>query len=219
MVPLEAPRCPPEGPDGRAGAPGGLDAGIRTLPCYRTAEVSSFDRGRRWRGADPLSRFLDAAFPLPARPSGGGRDHEFRCARCGRFLRCVIPQLAAFDLPTTTVLKSDPKTGQALRWNPVFAEVMGPLGLSAEPCWSLRGNRKDQVENLVRRVKNSFFKVRRRHGPGSILIRSPSDWRSPSRIAHSPKDGCRVERRTSMSRCPAPSSQGSSTGKAPLWLS
>ena len=40
-----------------------------------------------------------------------------------------IPLLAVFDLASTAALKSDPKTGEVLEWNPVFADAAQRMGL------------------------------------------------------------------------------------------
>ncbi|MEZ4437026.1 MAG: IS21 family transposase [bacterium] len=71
-----------------------------------------------------------------------------------------VPLLAVFDRPRTVALKWK-KNGDVTEWNPVFAQVMFELGVSAELCWPHRPNQKGSVENLVGWVKGSFFKQRR----------------------------------------------------------
>ena len=72
-----------------------------------------------------------------------------------------VPLLAVFDRPKTVALRSEPRTGKVLKWNPLFAEAMFRLGVGVEVCWPSRANQKGAVENLVGWVKNSFLKVRR----------------------------------------------------------
>ena len=72
-----------------------------------------------------------------------------------------VPLLAVFDRPGTVALKSDPRTGAVLEWNPVFAEALTRLGLAAEVGWPYRANQKGAVENPVGWVNGSFFKTRR----------------------------------------------------------
>lgn len=71
-----------------------------------------------------------------------------------------VPLLAVFDRPRTVALRWK-KNGDVTEWNPVFAQVMLELGVSAELCWPHRPNQKGSVENLVGWVKGSFFKQRR----------------------------------------------------------
>lgn len=54
---------------------------------------------------------------------------------------------------------SDRKTGEVLKWNPVFADAPQRMGLGVDLCWPARPNQKGSVENLVGWVKGSFFKV------------------------------------------------------------
>ena len=72
-----------------------------------------------------------------------------------------LPLMAVFDRPRTIVVKSDPRSGAVLAWNPTFAEVTTRLGVAVEVCWPYRANQKGSVENLVGWVKGSFFKQRR----------------------------------------------------------
>ena len=72
-----------------------------------------------------------------------------------------VPLLAVFDRPKTVALRSEPRTGKVLKWNPLFAEAMFRLGVGVEVCWPSRANQKGAVENLAGWVKNSFLKVRR----------------------------------------------------------
>jgi hypothetical protein len=77
-------------------------------------------------------------------------------------LRCV------FDRPTSVVLRWK-KDLNPTRWNDVFKHALFDLGVvvedpegsSVELCTPGRGQEKGSVENLVKWVKNSFFKQRR----------------------------------------------------------
>jgi len=71
-----------------------------------------------------------------------------------------VPLLAVFDRPRTIVTKSGP--GRAVEvYNRVFAEVMLELGVGIEMCAPRSGNQKGAVEQLVKWVKNAFFKWRK----------------------------------------------------------
>lgn len=71
-----------------------------------------------------------------------------------------IPLLAVFDRPKTIALHWR-RSGEVTTWNPTFAQAMVDLGVTPELCWPHRPNQKGAVENLVKWVKNSFFKARR----------------------------------------------------------
>jgi len=86
-----------------------------------------------------------------------------------------IPLLAVFDRPTTAALKSDPKTGEVLEWNPVFADATQRMGLGVDLCWPARPNQKGSVENLVGWAKGSFFKVRQFHDRADLAVQL-ADW-------------------------------------------
>ena len=58
-----------------------------------------------------------------------------------------------FDRASSAALKSDPKTGEVLEWNPVFADVTQRMGLGVDLCWPGRPNQKGVVESLVGWVK------------------------------------------------------------------
>lgn len=79
----------------------------------------------------------------------------------GHFVRFGgVPLLAVFDRPRTIVTKSGP--GRAVEvFNRTFAEVMLELGVGIEMCAPRSGNQKGAVEQLVKWVKNSFFKWRK----------------------------------------------------------
>ena len=81
-----------------------------------------------------------------------------------------IPLLAVFDRPSTAALKSDPRTGEVLEWNPVFADAVQRMGLGVDLCWPARPNQKGSVENLVGWVKGSFFKVRQFHDRADLEV-------------------------------------------------
>ena len=71
-----------------------------------------------------------------------------------------LPLMAVFDRPKMIVLKACAQTGAVLVWNATFAEVTARLGVAVELCWPYQPQQKGSVENLVGRVKNSFFKER-----------------------------------------------------------
>ena len=48
-------------------------------------------------------------------------------------------------------------------WNSVFAYAALEMGMGVELCWPYQARQKGSVENLVRYVKSSFFKVRSFH--------------------------------------------------------
>ena len=73
----------------------------------------------------------------------------------------MVSGAKVFDRASSAALKSDPKTGEVLEWNPVFADVTQRMGLGVDLCWPGRPNQKGAVESLVGWVKGSFFKVRR----------------------------------------------------------
>lgn len=72
------------------------------------------------------------------------------------------PLLCVFDRPKTIALKWNRK-GEVTEWNPVFAYATLEMGIGVELCWPYRANQKGSVENLVKFVKSSFFKVRSFH--------------------------------------------------------
>jgi len=71
-----------------------------------------------------------------------------------------VPLVCVFDNPKTIVLKHQ---GPLIEWNPTFALVPLDFRFAAELCTPGRGQEKGSVENLVKWVKGSFFKVRRFH--------------------------------------------------------
>lgn len=86
-----------------------------------------------------------------------------------------IPLLAVFDRPTTAALKSDPKPGEVLEWNPGFADAMQRLGLGVDLYWPWRPDQKGSTENLVGWVKGSFFKTRQFHDRADLEAQL-ADW-------------------------------------------
>jgi len=72
------------------------------------------------------------------------------------------PLLCVFDRPKTIALKWN-RNGEVTEWNPVFAYAALEMGIGVELCWPYRANQKGSVENLVKFVKSSFFKVRSFH--------------------------------------------------------
>lgn len=71
-----------------------------------------------------------------------------------------VPLVCVFDNPKTIALRHE---GPLIEWNPTFAQVAIDMRFGAELCTPGRGQEKGSVENLVKWVKNSFFKVRRFH--------------------------------------------------------
>jgi len=82
------------------------------------------------------------------------------------------PLVLVFDNPKTIALRHD---GPLIEWNPTFAQVAIDLGAGIELCTKGRGQEKGSVENLVKWVKNSFFKVRRFHDRDD-LERQLAEW-------------------------------------------
>jgi len=83
-----------------------------------------------------------------------------------------VPLVCVFDNPKTIALKHD---GPLVEWNPTFAQVPLDFRFAAELCTPGRGNEKGSVENLVKWVKGSFFKVRRFHDRAD-LERQLLEW-------------------------------------------
>lgn len=71
-----------------------------------------------------------------------------------------VPLLAVFDRPRTIVARGG--RGRAVdAFNTTFAQVMLELGVGAEMCAPRSGNQKGAVEQVVKWVKNTFFKWRK----------------------------------------------------------
>jgi len=83
-----------------------------------------------------------------------------------------VPLVCVFDNPKTIVLKH---VGPVIEWNSTFSQVAIDMRFAAELCTPARGNEKGAVENLVKWVKNSFFKVRRFHDRAD-LERQLVEW-------------------------------------------
>lgn len=71
-----------------------------------------------------------------------------------------VPLVCVFDNPKTIVIKH---VGALIEWNATFAQVAIDMRFAPELCTPDRPNEKGSVENLVKWVKGSFFKVRRFH--------------------------------------------------------
>jgi transposase len=71
-----------------------------------------------------------------------------------------VPLLAVFDRPRTIVTKSG-RGRKVEQFNDTFAQVMLELGVGVEMCAPRSGWQKGTVEQLVKWVKNSFFKWRK----------------------------------------------------------
>ncbi len=83
-----------------------------------------------------------------------------------------VPLVCVFDNPKTIVLRH---VGPVIEWNETFSRVAVDYRFAAELCTPGRGNEKGAVENLVKWVKNSFFKVRRFHDRED-LERQLAEW-------------------------------------------
>ena len=71
-----------------------------------------------------------------------------------------VPLCCVFDRPKTVAL-SWKKDGSVTDWNPIFAYAAMEIGFTAEVCWPHSPRQKGTIENVVKWVKNSFFKQRR----------------------------------------------------------
>jgi len=71
-----------------------------------------------------------------------------------------VPLACVFDNPKTVVIS---RQGGQIQWNDTFAQVALDFRFGPELCTPRRGQEKGSVENLVKFVKNGFFKVRRFH--------------------------------------------------------
>jgi transposase len=71
-----------------------------------------------------------------------------------------VPLLAVFDRPRTVVTKGG-RGREVKEFNATFAQVLLELGVGIEMCAPRSGNQKGAVEQLVKWVKNSFFKWRK----------------------------------------------------------
>ncbi len=69
-----------------------------------------------------------------------------------------VPLVGVFDNPKTIAYSH---CGPEIEWNPTFAQVAIDLRFAIELCTPRMANQKGSVENLVKWVKGSFFKVRR----------------------------------------------------------
>jgi transposase len=69
-----------------------------------------------------------------------------------------VPLVCVFDRPKTVVLRQE---GEHIEWNPIFGQLAVDTRFAPELCAPRRANQKGTVENLVKWVKGSFFKVRR----------------------------------------------------------
>jgi transposase len=83
-----------------------------------------------------------------------------------------VPLVCVFDNPKTIALRHE---GPLIDWNPTFAQVPLDFRFAAELCTPGRGQEKGAVENLVKWVKGSFFKVRRFHDRAD-LERQLAEW-------------------------------------------
>jgi len=83
-----------------------------------------------------------------------------------------VPLHSVFDNPKTIVLS---RAGGRVEWNQTFAQAVVDYGIGVELCAPRRANQKGSVENLVRWVKGSFFKVRRFHDREDLL-RQLAEW-------------------------------------------
>lgn len=83
-----------------------------------------------------------------------------------------VPLAVVFDNPKTVVIY--PKRTPIV-WNRTLAQLAIDYSFGIELCEPRRANQKGSVENLVRWVKGSFFKVRRFHD-FEDLLQQLHDW-------------------------------------------
>jgi transposase len=83
-----------------------------------------------------------------------------------------VPLVSVFDNPRTITLDHH---GSVVEWNPTFSQVAIDYRFAPELCTPGFANQKGSVENLVKWVKNSFFKVRRFHDRED-LERQLAEW-------------------------------------------
>lgn len=83
-----------------------------------------------------------------------------------------VPLVGVFDNPKTIVYWH---RGLEVEWNPTFAQVAIDFHFGVELCTPTFANQKGSVENLVKWVKGSFFKVRRFHDRED-LERQLTEW-------------------------------------------
>ncbi len=81
-----------------------------------------------------------------------------------------VPLLCVFDNPKTIVLS---RYGNAIQWNPTFAQVATDYRFAIELCTPRRGQEKGAVENLVGFVKKNFFLPRQFHDREDLLAQLP----------------------------------------------
>lgn len=99
-----------------------------------------------------------------------------------------VPLVGVFDNPKTIVIS---RNEAGIEWNSTFGQVVIDARFAAELCTPHFANQKGAVENLVKWVKNSFFKVRRFHDRED-LERQLAEWhdevntRRPSRATGVP---------------------------------
>ena len=91
----------------------------------------------------------------------GDRTSETLC-------RCLVDHLAVFGgVPLMCIFDNDPavcrRRKKRIFFAKAFADVAAQLQIVAEMCWPYSPEQKGSAENLVKWVKNSFFKVRRFH--------------------------------------------------------
>ncbi|MFM2152913.1 MAG: hypothetical protein RL199_1348 [Pseudomonadota bacterium] len=85
-----------------------------------------------------------------------------------------VPLCAVFDRPKTVAIewKSD---GTITEWNTTFALAATEIGFVPEVCWAYSPEQKGAVEQLVKWVKGSFFKVRK-FVDREDLVRQLAGW-------------------------------------------
>jgi transposase len=81
-----------------------------------------------------------------------------------------VPLLCVFDNPKTIVTY---RQGNAIQWNPTFAQVALDCRLGLEMCTPGRGQEKGSVENLVGFSKKNFFLPRRFHDRADVVAQLP----------------------------------------------
>lgn len=85
-----------------------------------------------------------------------------------------VPLCAVFDRPKTVAIawKSD---GTVTEWIATFALAATKIGFVPEVCWAYAPQQTGAVEQLVKRVKGAFFKVRK-FQDHEDLLRQLAEW-------------------------------------------
>ena len=96
-----------------------------------------------------------------------GVESLVRSLLCGFESFGGVPLVAVFDNPKTVVINRE---GGRIQWNDTFGQTALDYRFAPELCTPRRAQEKGSVENLVRFVKGSFFKVRRFHDRADLEV-------------------------------------------------